>query len=330
MTLHCIYKVLPSSGYMKARCFFCSGGVGREFLFLPQANGIQKTCLLFPRRLPLPIYMKVHMYLCSYPQKQKPGGRLLCPLLVLFLMASLFLPWPCHAAGEVRSLNGGLRQAKVKAPGPQQGPVNQEQPLVIAGHGTFCLIPEKHTTTRELQAKLDAVKKRYQEQGGIQGVAAALTQPEQVAWHALMASVPRMPASMQLMVINKFFNERPWREDATVYRVNDYWATPVEFIRNGGDCEEYALAKYLLLLDLGWPETALWLVVGETTNKPQREWHVVVAAQVDNAVLYLDNTVFPQDLLVTEDMLLQRFAPYLAFVNNVVFSYYKIKNFVKK
>ena len=267
------------------------------------------------------------MRLYSFPQKQTPGGRLFFPLFVLFFMASLFLPWPCHAAGVVSSLNGGLRQTKVKVktPGPQQGRVNQEQPLVIAGHGNFCLIPEKHTTTRKLQAQLDAVKKRYQEQGGIQGVAAALTQPEQVTWHALMASFPRMPASMQLMVINKFFNERPWREDAIVYRVNDYWATPVEFIRNGGDCEEYALAKYLLLLDLGWPENALWLVFGKTTNKPQREWHVVVAAQVDNIVLYLDNTVFPQDLLVTENMLLQRFVPYLAFVNNVVFSYYKIK-----
>lgn len=264
------------------------------------------------------------MFLGNYLQNTSLGGRLFCPLLVLFLVASLLLPWPCRGAGQASPANVPSRKVQADASGPQQTRMPPQQELAIDGHGSFCLIPEKHKTTRELQAQLVAVKKRYVAQGGIQGVAAALTKTEQVTWAALMGSFPRMPLSMQLMVINRFFNDRPWREDTAVYGVNDYWATPSEFIKNGGDCEEYALAKYLLLLDLGWPENSLWLVFGETTNKPQREWHVVVAAKVDNTVLYLDNTAFPKDLLVTEEMLLQRFAPYLAFAGTVVFSYYKI------
>lgn len=279
--------------------------------------------VFFSGSSPCSIHVKVRMFLCSKPQKMFLGGRLFCPLPVLFLMVSLVLPWPYRAA------NAAPVQAGQAALAAQQLAANQDQELVIAGHGAFCLVPEKFKTTRKLQAQLNTVKKRYHEQGGMKGVAATLTQPEQVTWVALVGSFPRMSASMQLMVINKFFNERPWLKDATVYGMDDYWATPVEFMKNGGDCEEYALAKYLLLLDLGWPENALWLVFGETTNKPQREWHVVVAAKVDNTVLYLDNTAFPKDLLVTEEMLLQRFAPYLAFAKNSVFSYYKIKKSLK-
>lgn len=53
--------------------------------------------------------------------------------------------------------------------------------------------------------------------------------------------------------VNDFFNrEVPYVSDQKHWNKRDYWATPVEsLITNGGDCEDYAIAKYYTLLRLG-------------------------------------------------------------------------------
>jgi predicted transglutaminase-like cysteine proteinase len=54
--------------------------------------------------------------------------------------------------------------------------------------------------------------------------------------------------------VNDFFNRVTYAEDIDHWGVQDYWATPVEMLgSNGGDCEDYAIAKYLTLKDLGVP-----------------------------------------------------------------------------
>ena len=45
------------------------------------------------------------------------------------------------------------------------------------------------------------------------------------------------------------------------WRVEDYWATPAEFLSsNAGDCEDYAIAKYFMLRELGVPIGRLRMV----------------------------------------------------------------------
>lgn len=54
--------------------------------------------------------------------------------------------------------------------------------------------------------------------------------------------------------VNDFFNRIPYETDQEHWGVVDYWATPVEMLAsNGGDCEDYAIAKYLSLKELGIP-----------------------------------------------------------------------------
>jgi predicted transglutaminase-like cysteine proteinase len=46
-----------------------------------------------------------------------------------------------------------------------------------------------------------------------------------------------------------------------VYKVEDYWATPLEFMGHGaGDCEDFAIAKYMTLRILGIPNERLRLI----------------------------------------------------------------------
>ncbi len=60
--------------------------------------------------------------------------------------------------------------------------------------------------------------------------------------------------------INDYFNQMPYLDDKSHWGVEDYWATPREFINSGGgDCEDYAIAKYITLKDLGVAESKLYL-----------------------------------------------------------------------
>jgi predicted transglutaminase-like cysteine proteinase len=54
--------------------------------------------------------------------------------------------------------------------------------------------------------------------------------------------------------VNRFFNRISYQEDQDTWHVPDYWATPVEVLGiNAADCEDYAIAKYLTLKEIGVP-----------------------------------------------------------------------------
>jgi len=59
--------------------------------------------------------------------------------------------------------------------------------------------------------------------------------------------------------VNSFFNKKiVFTNDMDLYGVNDYWATPVEFLSRGaGDCEDFAIAKYFSLKMMGVAEEKL-------------------------------------------------------------------------
>jgi predicted transglutaminase-like cysteine proteinase len=62
------------------------------------------------------------------------------------------------------------------------------------------------------------------------------------------------PIGEKLQAVNDFFNRMRFIDDIRHWGEMDYWATPVEFLAtNGGDCEDFAIAKYLTLKQLGVP-----------------------------------------------------------------------------
>jgi predicted transglutaminase-like cysteine proteinase len=65
----------------------------------------------------------------------------------------------------------------------------------------------------------------------------------------------------QLYNVNRFFNQVEFVDDINHWKKNDYWATPVEFLStNGGDCEDFSIAKYFSLRALGVPAVKLRLM----------------------------------------------------------------------
>ena len=72
-----------------------------------------------------------------------------------------------------------------------------------------------------------------------------------MTWRKSAASDPKLPACCKRP--NVFFNRRVLYEtDLAVWHQEDYWATPLELMgRAAGDCEDFAIAKYMTLLMLG-------------------------------------------------------------------------------
>jgi predicted transglutaminase-like cysteine proteinase len=78
----------------------------------------------------------------------------------------------------------------------------------------------------------------------------------------LLASVAQADDTTRLDAVNRFFNRRiVFGDDALVWHMEDYWASPLETLQQGsGDCEDFAIAKYFSLLAAGMPASQLRLV----------------------------------------------------------------------
>ena len=73
-------------------------------------------------------------------------------------------------------------------------------------------------------------------------------------WQEVLKNVENLDEDEKLYEINRFFNEVPFIDDIKHWNKSDYWATPVEFLAtNGGDCEDFTIAKYFSLRALGVP-----------------------------------------------------------------------------
>lgn len=130
-------------------------------------------------------------------------------------------------------------------------------------------------------------------------------------WKNLTALLPGQDRAKQLRYINGFFNNLPSQKDILTYGQDDYWATPEEFMRAGaGDCEDYAIAKYLALKHFGWPPDGMWiLLVMRLENK---EHHAVLAVQNGKTLFVLDNLSRPAYLLVPQETFMKAFVPLFA------------------
>ncbi|WP_250884294.1 transglutaminase-like cysteine peptidase [Glaciecola sp. XM2] len=109
-------------------------------------------------------------------------------------------------------------------------------------------------------------------------------------WQQVLIEHQNAKVDEQLYEINRFFNEIEFVDDIKHWGVADYWATPLEFLgTNGGDCEDFTIAKYFSLRELGIPAEKLRLMY-VTATRP-RQAHMVLAyyETPDSVPLVLDN-----------------------------------------
>lgn len=96
----------------------------------------------------------------------------------------------------------------------------------------------------------------------------------------------------KLEKVNQFFNRLTFVSDVIHWQMKDYWATPIEFLAsNGGDCEDFAVAKYFTLKMLGVPEQKLNLTYVKAWKLDQAHMVVTYYATPGAEPLVLDNLI---------------------------------------
>ncbi len=97
------------------------------------------------------------------------------------------------------------------------------------------------------------------------------------AWQAMSDGLQHAPVDQQIATVNTWIDETvPYISDLQHWHVDDYWATPVEFIAShGGDCEDFAIAKYFTLRALGVAADQLRITYVEVADLHQS--HMILA-----------------------------------------------------
>ncbi|MGB2065030.1 MAG: transglutaminase-like cysteine peptidase, partial [Marinomonas gallaica] len=79
-----------------------------------------------------------------------------------------------------------------------------------------------------------------------------------MAWRRTVEESQGLSVGQKLQNVNIFFNMLQFVSDQQHWGKNDYWATPIEFLATGGgDCEDFTIAKYFALRELGVPDEKL-------------------------------------------------------------------------
>lgn len=134
-------------------------------------------------------------------------------------------------------------------------------------------------------------------------------------WREFLAHWKRAEPLAQLEAVNDYLNKIPYAADADNYGVDDYWATPREFFAKGGDCEDYAIAKYLSLRALGWPAERLRIVV--LFDRERDLVHAALVAYHGGIAYLLDIEIGA----VTDHRRVGRYMPIFAIGENGWWSY---------
>ncbi|OGA49919.1 MAG: sulfate adenylyltransferase [Betaproteobacteria bacterium RIFCSPLOWO2_12_FULL_62_58] len=95
----------------------------------------------------------------------------------------------------------------------------------------------------------------------------------------------------KLELVNDFMNQPRFVSDIDHWGKEDYWATPIEFMStDGGDCEDFSIAKYFTLRALGVPDEKLRLIyVKELVIYRQAHMILAYSPTPDADPLVLDN-----------------------------------------
>lgn len=108
-------------------------------------------------------------------------------------------------------------------------------------------------------------------------------------WTTFLSKVKNEPDLVKLEQVNAFMNQAKYVVDEINWSVKDYWATPGQFFSRFGDCEDYAVAKFMSLAALGYDRSKMKIVVLQDLNL--KVPHAVLAVELDGKTLILDNQI---------------------------------------
>ncbi|MFW3426944.1 transglutaminase-like cysteine peptidase [Aliarcobacter butzleri] len=102
-----------------------------------------------------------------------------------------------------------------------------------------------------------------------------------------------LDVNKKLTQINLFINGSLAEFDNASMGIDDYWMTPKEFfIKGHGDCEDYVIAKYFTLLELGVKKENLYPAIVSVKESPGFHLVLLYVEDKNKSPLVLDNLSF--------------------------------------
>lgn len=110
------------------------------------------------------------------------------------------------------------------------------------------------------------------------------------SWKRMLDAPKGISEDEKLHLVNSFFNQTKFKSDLDHWGKEDYWATPFELLAtNGGDCEDYSIAKYFTLRELGIPDEKLRITYVKALQLNQAHMVLAYYSEPDTEPLILDN-----------------------------------------
>ncbi len=111
-------------------------------------------------------------------------------------------------------------------------------------------------------------------------------------WQKLIKDLSNADEQTKLNTVNDFFNKVRFIDDIKHWRKKDYWATPVEFlVTNGGDCEDFTIAKYYTLKALGINMSKLSIAYVKALDYNQAHMVLTFYSSPRSEPVILDNLI---------------------------------------
>lgn len=109
-------------------------------------------------------------------------------------------------------------------------------------------------------------------------------------WNELIVANRHLDEAEKLQKVNDFFNALEFVNDIDHWGKEDYWATPLQMLTsNGGDCEDFSIAKYFTLREMGIPAERMRLTYVKALELDQAHMVLTYYASPDAEPLVLDN-----------------------------------------
>jgi len=133
--------------------------------------------------------------------------------------------------------------------------------------------------------------------------AATSSHPSKGAWKTLKRQFKGKSDLDKLKAVTKFFNKWPYRQDKANWGVSEYWETPWEFLKKSGDCEDYSIAKFYALLELGFTQDQMRIVA--VKDAIRGIGHAILAVYLADDTYILDN----QTVMVLSQKMYKHYIP---------------------
>jgi predicted transglutaminase-like cysteine proteinase len=206
-------------------------------------------------------------------------SRIARPTTTAFALAAVVLSWTAVSqAVQASAANVPLPSPAAASPGKAAGPAGIFGSLELRtnaarGAQNWPQVMSRVERERALYRKCDAGEKCH---------------PRLRAWRSGLKRISKLSRWQQIDAVNKLANRLVrYRSDRSAFGRADYWASPAEVLAGQGDCEDYAILKYVSLRELGFAEDDMRLVVLRDTRR--RLAHAVLAVNFEGGRYILDN-----------------------------------------